>query len=230
MRAHGYAHGLVGALDRRQRNAGPARAKNDRRDDHVQAVKAACGKKARHGVRTAFDQYPAHTAGTERCKDSRGRKVPIAGGQPKQLNARDRRRGFSFRGYQDATGTIVIENLRFVTETAVRIDDDTGRLLPGDPAYGQLRIVGYRSTNTDDDGIDQSPQPVEVGQSGRSVDAFRVPRFGRNTAIERLTDLADDYQFIYETPAKRTKNFTPRLRKGLVTGPENIAKLNPWVG
>ena len=45
-------------------------------------------------------------------------------------------------------------------------------LLPGDPAYGQLRIVGYRSTDADNDCIDQSPQSVEVGQSGRPIDVF----------------------------------------------------------
>jgi len=40
-----------------------------------------------------------------------------------------------------------------------------------------------------------------------------------------LTDLADHHQFIDGAPAKRAKNFIPGLRKGLVTGPENIAKL-----
>ena len=57
-----------------------------------------------------------------------------------------------------------------------------------------------------------------------------MPRFRRNAAIERLTDLADDHQLVDEAPPKRPKNFIPGLRKGLVTGPENIAKLQPWVG
>jgi hypothetical protein len=52
-----------------------------------------------------------------------------------------------------------------------------------------------------------------------------MPRFRRNTAIERLTDLANHHQLIDEAPPKRTKNFIPGLRKGLVTRPENIAKL-----
>ena len=46
MHAHRHAHGLIGALDRRQRDAGPARAQNNRRDDHVQSVKATCRKEA----------------------------------------------------------------------------------------------------------------------------------------------------------------------------------------
>ena len=172
MRAHRHPHGLVGALDRRQRDAGPARAQNDRRDDHVQSVKAACRKEARNGVGATFDQYPAHPASTERCKDGRRRKVPIGSGQPNKLDARDRSSGFSFRGYKNATDTILTEDPRLVAEPAVRVDDDAGRLLPGDPAYGQLRIVGYRSTDADNDRIDQSPQPVEVGQSGRPIDVF----------------------------------------------------------
>ena len=52
-----------------------------------------------------------------------------------------------------------------------------------------------------------------------------MPRFRRNTAIERLTDLADHHQLVDDTPAKWAENFTPGLQKGLVTGPENIAKL-----
>ena len=172
MRAHRHPHGLVGVLDRRQRNAGPARAQNDRRDDHVQSVKVACRKEARHGVGTSFDQYAAHPASAERCKDGRGRKLPIGGGQPNKLNARDRSSGLSFCGYKNATDTVLTEYPRLVAEPAVWVDDDAGRLLPGDPAYGQLRIVGYRSTDADNDRIDQSPQPVEVGQSGRPIDVF----------------------------------------------------------
>jgi hypothetical protein len=57
-----------------------------------------------------------------------------------------------------------------------------------------------------------------------------MPRFRRNTAIERLTDLADHHQLIDEATPKRTENFAPGVRQGLVTGPENIAKLQPRVG
>jgi hypothetical protein len=57
-----------------------------------------------------------------------------------------------------------------------------------------------------------------------------MPRFRRNAAIERLTDLADDHQLIGVAASKRSENFAPGLRKGLVTGAENIAKLQPRVG
>jgi hypothetical protein len=98
--------------------------------------------------------------------------LPIGRGQPKEFNARDRSNRLSFFGYQDATDTIFTENPCLVAEPATRVDHDTGRLPPGDPAYGQLRIVGYRSTDADNDRIDQSPQSVEVGQSGRPIDVF----------------------------------------------------------
>ena len=151
--------------------------------------------------------------------------MPIGRGQRKEFDTRDRSNGFSLCGYKNATDTVFTEDPRLVAEPAVRIDDDAGRLLPGDPAYGQLRIVGYRSTDADNDRIDQSPQPVEVRNSGRPIDVFRMPRFRRNAAIQRLTNLADNHQLINDTPPKRTENLTPGLRKGLVTGPENIAKL-----
>jgi hypothetical protein len=138
----------------------------------VQPVKAARRKEARDGVGTTLDQYPAQSTSTECCQDSRGRKLPIGRGQPKELNARDRSDRFSFFGYQDATDTILTEDPCLDAEPAIRVDDDASRLPPGDPAYGQLRIVGYRSTDADNDRIDQSPQSVEVGQSGRSIDVF----------------------------------------------------------
>jgi hypothetical protein len=111
-----------------------------------------------------------------------------------------------------------------------RIDDHTGRLRPGDPAYGQLGVVGYCRTNANNHGINQRPQAMQVGKARSTIDILRVPRFRRNAAIERLADLADNHQLINSTPAERAENFTPGLRKGLVTGPENIAKLQPWVG
>ena len=101
--------------------------------------------------------------------------MPISSGQPKKLDVRDRSGGLSFRGYQDAKDTVVIENPCLVAETAAGVDDDPGRLPPGDPAYGQLRVVGYRSTDADNDRVHQSPQPVKVGQAGRPVDVFRMP-------------------------------------------------------
>lgn len=154
MRAHRHPHGLIGTLDRRQRDAGPTRTQNDRRNDQVQPVQAACCKKSRDGVGATLDQYSAHPAISECCKDTRRREVPIGGGQPNELNAWDRSSGPSFGGYKYAADTILTEDPRLAAETPVRVDDDAGRLLPGDPAYGQLRIIGYRSTGADNDRID----------------------------------------------------------------------------
>ena len=230
MRMHRHTHRLIGPLDRRQRDAGPARTENDRRHDHVQAVETAGREEARHGVGTTFDQYPPQPARTKCCKNGRRGKVSVGGGQTKELDSLDRGSGFSFCSYQDAPDAILDENLRLVAETAAGIDDHARRLPPGDPAYGQLRIVGYRSTDADDDGVHQSPQSVEVGQSGRPIDVFRMPRFCRNAAIERLADLADHHELINKTAAKRAENFAPGLWQRLVTRPENIAKLQPRIG
>src|SRR5262249_39349095 len=128
-------------------------------------------------------------------------------------------------GHQDATGTVLVKDFRLASEAAVRVDDHAGRVLAGNPPHGQLWIVGYRSTDADNNRVDQCPQSVEAGQSGRPVDVFGMPRFRRKTAIERLTDLADHHQLVDDTPAKRVEKFTPGLRKRLVTRPENIAKL-----
>src|SRR4029079_19249146 len=126
-------------------------------------------------VGTTFDQYPAHPAITECRKDVFRSKVPIGSGQPKKLDAGDRSCGFSFSGHQDATGTVLVKDPRLATEATVRIDDDPGRLRAGNPPHGYVMIVDYRSTDADNNRVDQCPQPVEVGQSGRPVDVFRMP-------------------------------------------------------
>ena len=230
VRAHVHAHGLISALNRRQRNAGPARSQNDWRYDYVQPVKATRREETGHGVGATFDQYSAHPAITECGKDGRRRKVPIGRGQPKKLNAWDRSSEFPLCAHHDATDTILPQDLRPAIQAAVRIDDNADRLRTGDPAYGQLRIIGQRGTDPDNNRVDQSPQPVEMGKAGRPVDIFRMPRFCRNAAIERLSDLTNNHQLIDGAQAQRAENFTPGLRKGLVTGSENVAKLQPWVG
>ena len=53
---------MIDTLDLRQDHALAARTDNYRRDHHVQAVKAARGKKARYRIRAAFDQHPANAA------------------------------------------------------------------------------------------------------------------------------------------------------------------------
>jgi hypothetical protein len=41
-----------------------------------------------------------------------------------------------------------------------------------------------------------------------------MPRFGRNTAIERLTDLADHHQLVDKAPPERAENFTQGCGRG----------------
>ena len=77
------------------------------------------------------------------------------------------------------------------------IDNDSRGLRPGNPAHGQLRIIRKSGPDANNDDIHQGPQPVQVHQSLRSVDVFRVSVFSCQPAVERLAGLADDHEIVH---------------------------------
>ena len=91
-----HAQGLVGAFDWRQDEARPAGAEDDRRDDHVQAVEAAGGEKARDGFGATFDQDAAQPA-LGQCGEDRGRRDMRAGIWQRQNFNSGRRRAAAVR-------------------------------------------------------------------------------------------------------------------------------------
>jgi hypothetical protein len=230
MHAHPHAHGLIGTLDRRQCDTGLAGAEDDRRNNDMQAIETAGREKTRDGVGTAFDQHAAHTCSGQRCKDYGWCKMAVGDWQADYLHPRKRGYGRPFGGYQDAPRTVITENSRLAAKAAFRVDDHAGRLRSGHPTYRQLGVVGYRRTDPDNDRVDQGPQPVQVGKARGTVDVFRMARFRRNAPIERLADLTDDHEVVDKPTVQRAENLTPGLWQGLVTCPENIAKLKPRVG
>ena len=87
MDLHRHPQRLVHARDRRQGEAGDARAQDDRRHDDVQAVEAAGGQETRQGLRAAFDQHAAQAAPGERLEDRDGRDDAVRVGQRDGLDA-----------------------------------------------------------------------------------------------------------------------------------------------
>ena len=65
---------------------------------------------------------------------------------------------------------VVGEQARRRPEPALGIDDDARRIGADDAPHRQLRIVGDRAADADDDRIDQSAQPMQMGKSGGPVD------------------------------------------------------------
>ncbi len=58
---------------------------------------------------------------------------------------------------KQAPDTVVGEHPGPGAQPALRIDHDARRLRPGDPAHGQLRVVGDGGADADDDSVHQRP-------------------------------------------------------------------------
>ena len=111
MCVHLQAQGLIGALDRRQDEARPSRAENDRRDHHMQPVEAAGGEKARQRIGAAFDQHPMHAALGEGSEDVIWCDHTIRCWKRDNLHARRRRALRAFRRHQQPADAVIGKDL-----------------------------------------------------------------------------------------------------------------------
>ena len=226
---HGHTQRLIGALDRRQREAGMPRAKNDRRHHHVQSIEATGGKKSRDRHGAAFNQDPAKPMAGQSGKDRRGSDLPVTCRQDDCFNARWRRAPRALRNDQQAARAIGSKHFGFAAQPAFGIDDHARRMRSGHAPHRELRIVGDGGADAYNYTVDERPQPMQMGKTGRAVDVFRVPGFGRNAAIEGLADLADHHEIVHAALSQWAKYGAPGLRQRLVRRAENIAKVRPRV-
>ena len=229
MDMHGHTQRLIGAFDRRQREAGVPRTKNDRRHHHVQPIETTGGKKSRYRHGAAFDQHPAKPMAGQRGKDRRGSDLPVTCRQGNRFNAGWRRAARALRNDQQTARPIGSKHLGFAAEPAFRVDDHARRMRPGHAPHGELRIVGDGGADAYNYTVDERPQPVQMGEARRAVDVFRVPGFGRDAAIEGLADLADHHEIVHGALPQWAKYSAPGLRQRLVRRAENIAKVRPRV-
>ena len=104
---------------------------------------------------TAFDQDLGASRKRRALQGWPRAKVPDRQWQPNNLNARDRQQRTSLRGYQNATDTVLIEYPRSCCRSRPFGSMTTrAGCCPATRRNGQLRIVGYRSTDADNDRID----------------------------------------------------------------------------
>src|ERR1700730_14267979 len=104
MDAHGRTQRLVDPVDRIKHEAWPAVAKNDRRDHHMQTVKAAGCKEARERGGAALDEHAAQSHFTEAGEDRRWGDMPIDLGESKDLDAAGMAPARALRGDDEAAG------------------------------------------------------------------------------------------------------------------------------
>ena len=208
---HRRAQRLVDTLDRRQREARPAGAEDDRRDHDMQPVETARGEEARHRVGAAFDQHPAQAALGERRKDRRRRDLPVGLGHADDLDVRTAAAAWRPRAVTTRRRTpSSARSLALGRQPSAGIDHHPRRVRAGDAPHRELRIVGERRADPDHHRIDQGAQPVQMGEPRRPVDVVRMAGFGRDPAVERLADLADHDQIVDPCRAAAGRTAPPR--------------------
>ena len=87
-------------------------------------------------------------------------------------------------------------NFASAAEPPSGIDNGTRGLRPGNVPDRQLRIIGKRRSDADDDNVDQRAQAVQMLDTGRTVDILRMTRRRRHPAIEGLPELTDDNEIV----------------------------------
>ena len=169
-------------------------AEDDRRDHDMEAVEASRRQEPRYGIGAAFYEDAAQAALGQRRQDG-GRFDPAAClRQRDDFDAGRHRRG-GCRHDQPAHA-VRSEQLGVGRQPAARVDHHPRWVGAGDVPNRELRIVRGRSADPDHHGIDQRPQPVQMGESGRAVDVVRMAGWRGDPAVQRLADLADHDQAV----------------------------------
>ena len=172
MNMHGHTQRLIGAFDRRQREAGVPRTKNDRRHHHVQSIEAAGGKKSRYRHGAAFNQNPAKSMAGQRSKNLRGGDLSVTCRQNDCFNAGWRCAPRALRNDQQAAYAIRRKDPGFAAQPAFWVDDNARRMRSGHAPHGELRIIGDGGANAYNYTVDERPQPMQMGETGRTIDVF----------------------------------------------------------
>ncbi len=226
MNANRRAQRLLDMVDRIERNARPARSKDDRRHDHMQTIETSRGEKARKRVGAALDQNATHAELGETAENCGGRDLPVRRGEPQSFRAA-MIAAHALSRDDETANPVVIEKSRACRKPSFWVDCDARGVRPGDPADGQLRIIGKRGSNPDDDRVDKGAQAMQMSKARRSVDVMRTPRRGRNAPIERLADLAGDDEVIDGAFAKRPEQRLPRRRQRRARRPKSLGDRSP---
>ena len=83
----------------------------------------------------------------------------------------------------------------------------------GHPPHGELRIVSQRRADADHDGVDEGPQPVQVGEPRRPVDVVGMSGFVATRPSSDWPICADHHQVV-DTTIVTVQKAHPRARQG----------------
>ena len=159
----------------------------------------------------------AHSDTRKRSSNRRRCYVPVMRRQSDNLDPARRRAARPLSRDQQSTNAIIGEQSGIGSQAPTRINDGANRLRTSDPSDRQLRIVSDGRPNSDNDNVDQRPQPVKMLNASRAIDIFRMPGSRRDPTVERLPELAYNNQIVYRTLAQGAEHVCPNLRKGVLS-------------
>jgi hypothetical protein len=122
------------------------------------------------------------------------------------------------RGDDDAARTVNSEGARGPGQSTVWVDDHARRILPGYAPHCELRVVGDRGADADDDGIDERAQAMKMIEPIGAVDVMGVSGGRRRAPVERLPDLADHDELINLACGERREDIVPSRQIARTTG------------
>lgn len=173
----------------------PAGANQQRGDQQMQSVNGTRLNKLRHRNSAALYQYPRQALLGQQVDNIMGVELP-AGIQRQYaaFNVGQARRCLQLRPYasphdMQRRGAIGVQQRQVAGNTTAWIQHHPRRVSAANVAHGQLRVVGAGGTRTDDNGIDQGAQAVQVNQTFMAIDVVGVAALRGDAAIHALSQL-----------------------------------------
>ena len=124
-----------------------------------------------------------------------GRESSVGSGARQLLHLDVRRWGSRRRtvvgDHPQSGGVADRQHLRLAGGPPVGVEDHPNRAGPGNGPHRELTVVGDDSAHTDHDGINQSPQAMQVGPVGGARYVAGVAGAGRNETVEALSELGE---------------------------------------
>jgi len=149
----------------------------------VQAVEAACGKKARDRIGATLDENTPQAALGETGKDRRRRDAPVHCRQSDDFDSGQRTLR-SLRGDHKTPRAVASKQPGALSQPTTRIKNDACWMRPSDAAHGELGIIGERGPDPNDDGVDNGTKSMQMGETCGLIDIMRVAGVRRHTAIK----------------------------------------------
>ena len=131
-------------------------------------------KETRERVGAALDEHAAQSDLGEAGEDRGRRDMSVYRRQSEYLDA-GKLATRALRHHDNSARAVVGEQAGGRRKPAARIDDDARRIGAGDVTNRQSRVVRERAADPDDDGVDQRAQPMQMRETGRSVDVAEWP-------------------------------------------------------